>query len=82
MDDFFSNIEVSLLVLATFILLIIFLEIGFRWGLIFEKNKEKKVGGLFYTKMDENAALISTSSLALLALLLGFAFSSAMENFE
>jgi hypothetical protein len=68
MDDFFSNIKVSLLVLATFMPLIIFLEIGYRSGLVFEKNKEKKVGGLFYTRMDENAALIGSSPLALLAL--------------
>ncbi len=78
MNEMISKIEVLLFIFSTFFLSVVCFEVGFK----IDKFFKKKPPYASIKKLDENITLISSSSLALLALLLGFSFSAAMDNFE
>ena len=78
--DLLLNQPLPLLILGVFIILAAASEIGFmagRWiSRKFGKSKELPID------VDNNVSTITNSSLALLALFLGFTFSSALDHFE
>lgn len=78
--DLLLNQPLPLLILGVFIILAAASEIGFiagRWiARKFGKAKELTLD------VDNNVSTITNSSLALLALFLGFTFSSALDHFE
>lgn len=80
--DIVLNLPIWYLVISIFIALTLASEIGFWIGyvgsILIAKYKKQK----WQPQLDDNITTITNSSLALLALFLGFAFSSAMDHFE
>lgn len=80
--DTVLNLPIWYLVVSIFIALVLASEIGFWIGyvgsILIAKYKKQK----WQPQLDDNITTITNSSLALLALFLGFAFSSAMDHFE
>ena len=74
------NQPLPLLILGVFIVLAVASELGFFTGRLiarkFKKNRQPDLD------VDNNVTTITNSSLALLALFLGFTFSSALDHFE
>jgi hypothetical protein len=77
--DFLLNLSLPLLILGVFITLIVASEMGFWVGRLILRYFRQ---GNAEPMIDENVSTITNSSLALLALFLGFTFSSALDHFE
>lgn len=75
MIDIIISLNFYWLILIVFILLVLTSEIGFRLGKNIRNNNDKN-------NKDENQSTIVNAALGLLALFLGFTFSSALEHFE
>jgi hypothetical protein len=80
--NFLLSLSLPALVIGVFVLLAIASEIGFWIGFGVVKTVSKLNNRKITTQIDNNVSTITNSSLALLALFLGFAFSSAMNHFE
>lgn len=74
-------LSLPVLILSVFIALIISSEMGFWLGRLTIRLTTKGKS-TYFDDSDENVSTITNSSLALLALFLGFTFSSAMDHFE
>ena len=74
------NLPLPAVVLGVFVVLAIASEAGFYAGAAMSRRFRTTAG--VDNDVDTNAATITNSSLALLALFLGFAFSSALSHFE
>ena len=75
------NLSLPLLILGVFFVLVVSSEFGFWIGRLALKLVSKNAPH-YFDNGDENVSTITNSSLALLALFLGFTFSSAMDHFE
>ena len=78
--DVLRDTPLPLFILGAFAVLAIASEIGFALGLFFSRRlrKDSRPGG----DVENNVTTITNSALALLALFLGFTFSSALNHFE
>lgn len=77
--DFLLDLYLPLLIFGVFVTLVIASELGYFLGRIIVRYLRK---GATDNVIDENVSTITNSSLALLALFLGFTFSSALDHFE
>lgn len=75
------NLSLPLLIFGVFVVLVVSSELGFWIGRLALKIVSKNAPH-YFDNSDENVSTITNSSLALLALFLGFTFSSAMDHFE
>ena len=78
--DALLNLPLPLLILGVFVILVAASELGFLAGIFIRRRFRK--GNDVVLDVDNNVATITNSSLALLALFLGFTFSSALDHFE
>jgi len=74
------NQSLPLLILELFVLLVGISEVGFFLGRVVTRASRENMQS--DPGVDNNVSTITTSSLALLALFLGFTFSSALDHFE
>ena len=74
------NLSLPLLLAGVFVFLVVASEIGYLLGRLIAGLLLKHRG--YAPTIDENVSTITNSSLALLALFLGFTFSSALDHFE
>ena len=77
--DNLLNQPLPLLIFGVFVVLAIASELGFFVGRFLSRHFRKEQPAL---DVDNNVSTITNSSLALLALFLGFTFSSALDHFE
>lgn len=77
--DTLLNQPLPLLILGVFVVLAVASELGFFAGRFLSRHFRKEQPAI---DVDNNVSTITNSSLALLALFLGFTFSSALDHFE
>ena len=78
--DSLLNLPLPLLILGVFVILVVASELGFLAGVFIRRRFQQEKAVVL--DVDNNVATITNSSLALLALFLGFTFSSALDHFE